>query len=305
MVAIPFDSYLPYDAGPGGNVTEAQWRDMFRQVIPTGIATRFQPDRFECFADATGMQVKVKAGEVFIRGQWGKTLGERTLPIAAADPTNPRIDRVIIRNDFTNNRMELDILTGTPGVSPVAPSLTQSTALWEISLATVAVGAGVTTILSTNVTKDRVSTVTDGRPPLGYFKRSGNHTIPSGVLTPIQWNAEDLDTDNAHETGTNNNRYTVKTAGYYRVDIGIMWAGNSANVRDLSIRKNGVATDYVRHHWGNPDANNGSQGTGGVIPVPFAEGEFLEVWVLQGSGGNLDVVAGSDTWWTVQWVSNG
>ncbi|MES2405559.1 MAG: hypothetical protein V4567_14660, partial [Pseudomonadota bacterium] len=48
---------------------------------------------------------------------------------------NPRIDRVVLRADFVNNNIVLDVLQGTPAVSPAAPALTQNTSIWEISLA--------------------------------------------------------------------------------------------------------------------------------------------------------------------------
>jgi hypothetical protein len=62
------------------------------------------------------MQVKVKTGKGMIRGHYGETTVEKTLPIAANASGNPRIDRVVLRGDFVNNRIEVDIIQGTPPV---------------------------------------------------------------------------------------------------------------------------------------------------------------------------------------------
>lgn len=157
-MATALDSYAPFDAGAGANVTEATWRSFMRHmrgsVYGDGVL-RTGPNAFEVYGDASGMQVKVPVGECWIRGAWGELTSEETLAIAAADPTNPRKDLVILRNDFVNNRVELDVLTGTPAGSPSLPSLTQNTSKWEISLATVDVTAADTSIASNQVTDGR------------------------------------------------------------------------------------------------------------------------------------------------------
>lgn len=79
------------------------------------------------------------------------------LVIATSDPTNPRIDLIIIRvNDAQYsggvNNATVEVVTGTPAGSPVQPA-TPNTALL---LATVAVAASAATIVNANITDKRV-----------------------------------------------------------------------------------------------------------------------------------------------------
>jgi hypothetical protein len=85
-----------------------------------------------------------------------------TLTITTADPTNPRIDRVVVTvNDayYTGslNNVVLQVLAGTPAGSPTAPATPAN----SISLATIAVAAGALSISSGNITDTRVLTTTN------------------------------------------------------------------------------------------------------------------------------------------------
>lgn len=135
----------------------SKWAELFLStgVVETGDAT-VDLNKLEVYADSTGMQVKVKTGKAFIKGHlfWGKT-SEEVLAIADADPTNDRIDRVVAQLDWAAGEIDLVVLTGTPAGSPVPPMLTTDTAIWEISLAQVAVDAAVSTIAAGDVTDER------------------------------------------------------------------------------------------------------------------------------------------------------
>jgi hypothetical protein len=54
--------------------------------------------------------------------------------------------------------------------------------------------------------------------PIAVLRQSVAQSIPTGVLTPILMDSEDLDTANGHSTTTNTARYTCPTgeAGWYR-----------------------------------------------------------------------------------------
>lgn len=147
-------TYFPFDAGNGANVTEDQWRKMARHWLGTGVLAG-EDNEAEVYADSSGMQVKVRTGKAWIRGHYWESDAEETLSISAADATNDRIDRVILRVDFSANTIALAVLTGTPAASPSAPSLTQNTSQWEISLAQVAVAAAASTIAAGDVTDER------------------------------------------------------------------------------------------------------------------------------------------------------
>jgi hypothetical protein len=111
----------------------------------------------EPFADSSGMNVKVKSGQALVRGHYYDSTAQETLTIATADPTNPRIDRVVLRLDPSVNSVVLAVITGTPAGSPSAPALTQTVgAIYELPLALVAVAAAAATIGPGAVTDQRV-----------------------------------------------------------------------------------------------------------------------------------------------------
>lgn len=117
-----------------------------------------------------GLSVLVASGWAAIVGTVQANMGTyvgyndatATLSITTADPTNPRIDLVCMTvNDayYTGslNNVVLQVVAGTPASSPVAPTLPDN----SISLATIAVGAGVTSITNANITDTRVAVTTN------------------------------------------------------------------------------------------------------------------------------------------------
>jgi hypothetical protein len=113
-----------------------------------------------------GMSVRVAAGWAAIIGTTQANMGayvayndaQTTLTVTTADPTNPRIDRVVVtvRDAYYTgafNDVIFQVLAGTPAGSPTAPAVPAN----SISLATIAVGAGVTSILTANITDTRVA----------------------------------------------------------------------------------------------------------------------------------------------------
>jgi hypothetical protein len=117
-----------------------------------------------------GMSVLVASGWAAIVGTTQANMGTYTcyndatdtLTITTADPTNPRIDRVVVTvNDayYTGslNNVVLQVLAGTPAGSPTAPATPAN----SISLATIAVAAGALSINSGNITDTRVLTTTN------------------------------------------------------------------------------------------------------------------------------------------------
>lgn len=149
-------TYYPFDAGAGANVTEAQWREMARLWLPTGVIDG-ELNELAVSERAAGanLSVDVASGVAWVRGHYFKSDAVENLAISAAHATLGRIDRVIVRVDFTANTVALAVLEGTAAASPAAPSLTQNTSTWEISLAQVSVPATDTTIANAQITSER------------------------------------------------------------------------------------------------------------------------------------------------------
>lgn len=146
------ESSGPWDnAGFGLN----NWQAMVKAWIGTGL---LYFDENTCVVAAPGgaMTVTVNTGQAMIQGTWYHNDASKTLTISTADPSLPRIDRVVLHMDNSAKTITAQVLTGTPNASPSPPSLTQTGTVYEISLAQVRVNAGVTTITSGNLTDERI-----------------------------------------------------------------------------------------------------------------------------------------------------
>lgn len=116
------------------------------------------------------MSVSIAAGWAAILGTTQSNMGVYTVyndaattaTVTTADATNPRIDRVVVTvNDSaytgSTNNVVFTVVAGTPAAVPAAPATPAN----SISLATIAVGAAVTTILNANITDTRARTEID------------------------------------------------------------------------------------------------------------------------------------------------
>lgn len=154
--------YFPFDAGPGASVTEDQWRKMARFWRDTGVLAN-EDNQFAVSEHAPNdMSVDVATGKAWLRGHYLESTSVVNVALTAAHASLNRIDRIILRVDFGANTIAVDKLTGAPGASPSAPALTQSTSVWEISLAQVSVPAADTSIQNAQITDERTFSIGGG-----------------------------------------------------------------------------------------------------------------------------------------------
>ena len=115
-------------------------------------------------AASPGMSVQVAAGWAAVVGNFTTNMGTYvayndapvTLSVTGANPTNPRIDLVVLTIAdayYTGaaNTVTLSVVAGTAAVSPVVPAVPSM----SIPLAQIAVAAGATQILNVNITDRR------------------------------------------------------------------------------------------------------------------------------------------------------
>jgi hypothetical protein len=151
-------------------------------------------------AGTPGMAVQVATGWGAIVGNFTTNMGvyqfyndaATQLSVTASNPSNPRIDRVVVTvNDSyhtgATNNVTFTVVAGTPAGSPTAPATPTN----SISLATIAVAAGATSILNANITDTRVSVttnlpvgdLTEVAAGTGITVTSGTGPIPNVALT--------------------------------------------------------------------------------------------------------------------------
>jgi hypothetical protein len=148
-------TWFPYAGSSSG---EDKWELMEPTWIGSGIIQGVG-NELAVYADSTGMRVKVPSGRAWLDGTMANedaAGGDIIQTITAADPTNPRIDRVVLRRDFVAHTMAYVVIPGTPAVAPVPPGVNrQPQGLFDLSLAQVRVNAGAVTIAAGNVTDER------------------------------------------------------------------------------------------------------------------------------------------------------
>ena len=112
------------------------------------------------------MAVNISSGHAIIAGSQTATQGfyvayndaTASVSIATASPSLPRIDRIVVAvqdsyyGGTANNQVIFQAITGTPNASPVAPSAPAN----SLTLAYVAVAANATSIVTGNITDQRI-----------------------------------------------------------------------------------------------------------------------------------------------------
>lgn len=167
----------------------------------------------------TGMNVTVGTGAAFVQGRMLEVYDQaETLPIATADATNPRIDRVVIRVDLSTAQRKayLAVKTGTAAATPVAPLLQQDSTIWETSLAQVRVPAGATGIVVGDIADEREFTsLSDGATAATTLYTPG---VAGFDVATVQAGLDELAGSRITEMGTNN------FGSYTKWDNGLAYA---------------------------------------------------------------------------------
>ncbi len=137
------------------DTTESQFSQWARN-IGEGVKGSAAGTELKPYGDSTGMNVKVPAGQSMVRGHYYVSTSLETLVVANSDPSNPRIDSVVLELDPAANSILLKVVTGVAAISPVAPTLIQSdTGVFQQLLANVSVAAGAGLINAVDVTDER------------------------------------------------------------------------------------------------------------------------------------------------------
>lgn len=108
------------------------------------------------------MRTKVKVGFGFIEGHYMWNTSDHILQHDIADGVLKRIDRVVMRANFLENKGEIILKKGTPSSNPVAPTLVRNMDYYELALADVMINNGATVITQANITDQRLNTALCG-----------------------------------------------------------------------------------------------------------------------------------------------
>ena len=145
---------MPFNAIDHDRVYKAEdWAWYFATFIANGVFPK-PSDGLQVIA-YSGMEIKVNAGYAFINGYAYRNPASQTITLDTAEGAQNRVDRVVVRWDLPQRDIYLAVLKGTPSAKPQATAVTRTTEIWELALADIYVGKGVTAIRTANITDQR------------------------------------------------------------------------------------------------------------------------------------------------------
>lgn len=132
------------------------WAEYFASFIANGVFP--VPSTGLQVVAGSGMQVTVKAGKAWINGYFYQNTSDLSLTLGTADGVLNRIDRVVVRWDLTNRVISVKVKSSPYSASPSVPAIERSADIYELALADITVGAGVTAITGSNIKDQRLNT---------------------------------------------------------------------------------------------------------------------------------------------------
>jgi len=134
------------------DTSESQFSIMFRNFQETGVNGVPGDNNLLVFADDSGLQVRVRAGQAIVRGHYYLSDAVETLVINTAG-TNTRKDAIVLELDPAANSITLHVVQGEAAISnPQPPELTQTdVGVYQMLLGYVTIGASATSIVNDDV----------------------------------------------------------------------------------------------------------------------------------------------------------
>lgn len=130
---------------------------------------------------AGGLTVTVGAGRGWVHPSrfTGYSITKReadTLALPLADPSLPRIDRIVMRYDAGARAASLQVLQGTASSTPTAPAISRTDLIYDLCLAEITRPAGSTAVTTGQITDTRLDEALCG------IVRDGVTGIPTDEL---------------------------------------------------------------------------------------------------------------------------
>lgn len=154
MKAFPFQSNFVnmdehgnpiYDRAVGADFFRWMWRLFFTNGVFANPSSNFQ------VVAHSGMTVRVKPGACFIQGVTGIEENNTDLKLDNAEELTNRIDLIVLRVDFTQNRrLSVEVKKGTT-------ELRRDADIWELQLAKIDVKALTQQIRQSDITDTRLN----------------------------------------------------------------------------------------------------------------------------------------------------
>ena len=150
--AVLLDDGVTYDR----EYNAQQFTKYFGALVTTGVM-KGTGNMLAVSANGSNMVTKINTGIAFVEAKYYENDSFKELTHDTETLGNSRIDRIVVRMDLSTEAryVRAFIKKGVPSTNPVAPALTQTPNLYEISLAQVKVVGGQTFITTNAVTDER------------------------------------------------------------------------------------------------------------------------------------------------------
>ncbi len=174
------DHFYPFPSVSGDRKVRAKdVADLFSTFFASGVSPA-PASSLQVIADQ-GMTIRVQPGACCINGYVGRNDAVKTYTLGIANGLLSRIDRVVLQCDQSGRKIAVCIKAGQPAATPIAPALQRDALIYELALADILVGKGVSAIQQSVITDRRPDTELCGW--MGLIK----NTDTSGLFA--QWGA--------------------------------------------------------------------------------------------------------------------
>ena len=148
--------------------SSAEWSDILSKLVTSDntkggyVVPDYDNELVVTESNPAAMSVRVFSGVMHIHGRMYENTTTETLVIGANATGNPRIDRIVVRISTAAQTIRLAVLPGAAAASPSLPTLTQTAATYEISLAYIWVANGAASIVDEDIHDERLFLVSAG-----------------------------------------------------------------------------------------------------------------------------------------------
>lgn len=160
--------------------TAAEFAHYFSLLVGNGVFPSPDTGLNVLASDPASMTVKIGDGSGWINGYFVTVAGGHSVTLEAASGAGTRIDSIIMQWNSNDRKINIIAKSGTASGDPKPVDLQRDAELWELELAQITVGAGVSSVDQTNIKdmradSDRCGLVTallKGIDPSTFLKQS-------------------------------------------------------------------------------------------------------------------------------------
>lgn len=253
------------------------------------IAGAFAPHE----QSAPNMTVRLDAGYVFSVPTLTEVAAQSSATMVAPT-TNPRIDRIVV--DAVTGAVS--VVTGVQGASPVAPAIPAN----KVPVAQVLLQTSSTVISNGMLTDERVPHATrqDFLGALVY--KTSTQTLGTSAYFPLIFGGENYDTASIHFITTNPERLTVPS-GVTKVRLVGQVRFNDvtgSGMRGARMEVNGAYSSGLPAIEVQSAVNIYTMINLQSAVLDVTSGSYFTLSAIQGTGGNLDILANDFTWFGME-----